>query len=104
MQLNYNHEFPDEFVQHPNQHDKGIKCKNKVNGTTVERQQPGPFMQWIQTILGIKPTTTTVKPPSQPLEDCPPCTKCGVPSNGTKIVGNENLNKFYFFIFSGNFR
>lgn len=46
-------------------------------------------MQWIQSILGIKPTTTTVKPPAEELAQCPECTKCGVANNGTKIVGKE---------------
>lgn len=89
---NYTDEFPDEFNQHPN-HVKVPKCKNKVtnvsNNTLAEQRQTGPFMQWIQTILGIKPTTTTEKPTIEEKE-CPPCNKCGVPNNGTKIVGNEN--------------
>lgn len=46
-------------------------------------------MQWIQSILGLKPpTTTTQKPPEEAL-DCPECTRCGVANNGTKIVGKK---------------
>lgn len=79
----------------PHEHDGlNTKCKikhmNASNSTNAERQQtPGPFMQWIQTILGLRPTTTPRPESLEPAKDCPECTRCGVPNNGTKIVGNE---------------
>lgn len=50
------------------------------------------FMEWLGLIIGIKPTTTTPKPSSPEEKDCPPCNRCGVPNNGTKIVGNITIN------------
>lgn len=98
MQLNFEG-FPNEFPMRPKPHqheDMNTKCKikaiNASNNTIAERQQiPGPFMQWIQTILGIRPTTTPKPEIPVPAMNCPECTSCGVPNNGTKIVGNEKI-------------
>lgn len=98
FQQYYTENFPEayeEFIesqQEANEVPRKPPCKTKgkvTNATIVDRQnQPGPLMQWIQSILGIKPTTTTEKPP-EPALDCPECTKCGVANNGTKIVGKN---------------
>lgn len=53
-------------------------------------------MQWIQSILGLRPTTTTEAPPPAQAEDCPECTRCGVAKNGTKIVGEKDSKNGIF--------